>query len=244
MAPPKDTLSSPDFLRSIFASKTDARIQRLSKILSTSSGLDVTLTLVGYGLFLVSSQLQKLELKDLTKSIDMKTSGTSLKAGGASLAKLANLSASMKALAGMCSDFRTFTRLWGLLGTYALVKKHYLDPPKDTLLKAVAWAQTLALGGYYIYENGYYLASKGVIRGWAPQKMTKWAKTSMKLFLLHVLMDYLKLWRTRQLLEEKKAQISEWDEKAKSDIEKEDVAWFKAAVGWLGRSDDDFDWTH
>jgi hypothetical protein len=52
----------------------------------------------------------------------------------------------------------------------------------------------------------------------------------MKLFLLHVLMDYLKLWRTRQLLEEKKAQISEWDEKAKSDIEKEDVAWFKAAV--------------
>jgi hypothetical protein len=232
MATPKDPLSSSDLLRTIFASKTDARIQRLSKILSTPSGLDSTLTLVGYGFFLISSQLQaleKLELKTFTPLFASNASETALKAGIASVPTLADLVASTKAVAGMCSDFRTFTRLWGLLGVYAMAKKQYLDPPKDAVLKALSLAQTLSLGGYYVYENGYYLAGKGVLRGWKPEKITKWAKTSMRLFFMFVLLEFVRLWRARQLREERKARV-DGDEKSRADIEKEEEVWWRSSM--------------
>lgn len=233
MASPKDPLSSSDLLRSVFTSEVDGRIQHLSKLLSTSAGVDATLTLVGYGLALVSSQLsnlQSLELKGLSHLFASNASSTTLKAGSASILKLGDVSASLKVLAGMCSDFRTFTRLWGILGIYALSKKQYMDPPKDTVLKAVSLTQLLALGGYYVYENSYYLAAKGVLRGWTPEKIMRWAKTSLKLFLLYTVLDFVRLYRTKQLREERRAGLSSSDEKGKADIEKEDTAWWRSAV--------------
>jgi len=230
MSSVKDPLSSSDLLSSIFTSKTDARIQRLSKILSTSSGVDTTLTLVGYGLFLVSSQISKLEnveLKYLTHLFATNASEASLKANTKSVLKLADLEASTKTLAGMCSDFRTFTRLWGLLGVYALAKKNYVDPPKDKLLRGVAWTQTLALGGYYVYENGYYLAGKGVLRGWSSEKIKRWAKTSINLFSIYVVVEFVRLFRTRQLRAVKK--VKAVSEKEVQDIEKEEEAWWRTA---------------
>lgn len=233
MSFPKDPLSPPDLLRSVFTSKLDGRIQHLTKLLSTSAGVDATLTLIGYGLTLVSSQLtnlQTLELKGLSHLFASNASSAALKAGSASVLTLGDVSASMKVLAGMCSDFRTFTRLWGMLGVYALAKKQYLDPPKDTVLKAVSLAQTLALGGYYVYENTYYLAAKGVLRGWLVDKITRWAKTSLKLYLLYTVMDFVRLYRGKQLREERRAKLSASDEKGRAEIEKEDTTWWRSAI--------------
>ena len=140
------------FSAHLFTSSTDARITRLSKVLSTSSGVDATLTLVGYGLFLVSSQIPTLE------KLSLKAAGS--KHGTTSAVRLAQLGASTKTLAGMCSDYRTFTRLWGLLGVYAMAKRNYVTPEKDAVLRAVGYGQTASLGAYYVYENGYYLAGK------------------------------------------------------------------------------------
>jgi hypothetical protein len=233
MASTKDPLSSTDLLRNLFTSKTDTRIQRLSKILSTSSGVDTTLTLVGYSFFLASSQLdslQTLELKTLSRLFySNNASPTLLALGSKSILQLADLSASFKTLAGMCSDFRTFTRLWGMLGIYAMAKRNYLEPPKDTILKGVAWSQTLALGAYYVYENTYYLAGKGVLRGWKAEEIIRWAKMSLKYFMAYVLIEYVRLWRTRQLREEKRASgtLSE------KEVEKEEKAWRRSALANL-----------
>lgn len=220
-----------DMINSLFRSKTDARITRLSKILSTSAGVDTTLTLVGYSLFFVSSQLstlRNLELKVLGRLFANNASTGSLKHGSASIVKLADLESSMKLLAGMCSDFRTFTRLWGLLGIYAMVKRNYLDPPKDAILNAVSWTQAFALGSYYFYENAYYLAGKGVLKGWAAGDIKKWAKTSLKMFLVYVMLEYVRLYRSRQLLEVKKAKAV--SAKETEDVEKEEAVWWRAAV--------------
>ena len=218
-------------LASLFHSKTDSHITRLSKILATSGGVDSTLTLVGYSLFFVSSQLsnlQNLELKILGRLFANNASGSALKHGSASMVKLADLESSMKLLAGMCSDFRTFTRLWGLLGIYARVKRNYIDPPKDAILNAVSWSQTFALGSYYVYENGYYLAGKGVLKGWTAGDIKKWAKTSLKMFLAYVVLEYVRLYRARQLLDLKRAEaISAKDDE---EIEKEEAAWWRTAV--------------
>lgn len=220
-----------DMLNSLFHSKTDARITRLSKILATSAGVDTTLTLVGYSLFFVSSQLstlQKLEVKILGRLFANNASSSALKHGSASIAKLASLEGSMKLLAGMCSDFRTFTRLWGLLGIYAMAKRNYVDAPKDAIMNAVSWTQTFALGSYYVLENGYYLAGKGVLKGWAAGDIKKWAKTSLKMFLAYVLLDIVRLYRARQLLGVKRAKaVSATENEA---VDKEEAVWLRTAI--------------
>jgi hypothetical protein len=214
----------PFSAHALFTSSTDARITRLSKVLSTSSGVDATLTLVGYGLFFVSSQiaaLEKLELKAL-----LHPGGS--KHGATSIVQLAELGASTKTLAGMCSDFRTFTRLWGLLGVYAMAKKNYVAPQKDMVLRAVSYGQTLSLGAYYVYENGYYLAGKGVLRGWTPEKIKRWAKTSLRMFLAYIVLEFVRLWRARQLREVRK--VKAVDEKDRGEIAKEEEVWLRGAL--------------
>lgn len=219
-------------MNSLFRSTTDARISRLSKILATSSGVDTTLTLVGYSLFFVSSQLPNLEalqVKVLGRLFARNAPRNALKHGTApSIVKVADLESSLKILAGMCSDFRTFTRLWGLLGVYAMAKKNYLDPPKDAILNAVSWTQTLALGSYYVYENGYYLAGKGVLNGWTADNIKRWAKGSLKMFLAYVLLNYVRLYRSRQLLEERRVKAA--SEEETQDIEREEAVWWRTAV--------------
>ena len=224
-------LPPSEIMNSFFKSKTDARITRLSKILSTSAGVDTTLTLVGYSLLCVSSQLSTLrnvELKILGRPFVKDASTAALTPGSASIIKLADLESSMKLLAGMCSDFRTFTRLWGLLGIYAMVKRNYLDPPKDAILNAMAWTQAGTLGLYYFYENGYYLAGKGGLKGWTAADIKRWAKTSIKMFLAYVLLEYVRLYRSRQLLDVKRAEAV--SAKENEDVEKEDAAWFRTAM--------------
>ena len=79
-----------------------------------------------------------------------------------------------------------------------MVKRNYLDPPKDVILNAVSWTQAGTLGLYYFYENGYYLAGKGVLKGWAAADIKRWAKTSLKMFLAYTVLEYVRLYRARQ----------------------------------------------
>jgi hypothetical protein len=233
-----------NIMNALYSSKTDARLLRLYKVLSTSAGVDSTLTLVGYSLFFVSSQLstlQSLELKLLDRLFGKNASSVAVKAGTASVVKLADLESSLKILAGMCSDFRTFTRLWGLLGIYALVKKNYFSAPKDPILKAVTWSQTATLALYSVYENGYYLAMKGVLKGWKGQDIKRWAKTSLKMFLAFVALEFVRLFRSRQLLEERKAKAVSTEEKKA--IENEEEAFWTATVTNIAYAPLTFHWS-
>ncbi|CAL3963408.1 unnamed protein product [Diplocarpon coronariae] len=177
----------------------DERLARMSKILSTSTGIDATLTLVGYGFFLVGSQIPKLEKLQLKALARGNPSAANLKESSEAFLKLADLESGAKTLASLCSDFRTFTRLWGMLGVYTIAKRQYLSSPKDGFLRAISYTQTLTLGLYYFHENIYFLAGKGVLKGWAPADIKRWAKISMKMFLAFVLMEHVRLYRARQL---------------------------------------------
>lgn len=108
-----------------------------------------------------------------------------------------------------------------------MAKRNYVDPPRDTVLKVVSYGQTLSLGGYYIYENGYYLAGKGVLRGWTAEDIKRWAKTSLQMFLAYVVLEFVRLYRARQLRETRK--VKAIDEKDKQGIEAEEAVWWRSA---------------
>lgn len=206
---------------------TDKRIAHLNKILATSSGVDTTLTLVGYSLYFVASQIPRLNALTLrTRASSLLSSSKPQATLAASPTLLAELAVSAKTLGGMCSDFRAFTRLWGLLGAYASARRLQSSPPSDTVLHGLAWSQTLSLGAYLVYENGYYLAGKGVLRGWSAEKQKAWAKTSLKMFLAYVVLDWLRLFRTRQLREEKREKEGGSSEATKD----EEAVWWRTAV--------------
>jgi Peroxisomal biogenesis factor 11 (PEX11) len=207
---------------------TDSRVAHLNKILATSSGVDTTLTLVGYSLYFVASQIPRLQALSLRVRASPLLSNNAPKIQGRPsdvVSPISDLAISTKTLAGMCSDFRAFTRLWGLLGVYASVRKLQSTPPADNVLHGLAWSQTLSLAAYLVYENGYYLAGKGVLRGWSPEKQKRWAKTSLKMFLVYVILDWVRLSRTRQLREEKKAK-----EGSVEATKEEEAVWWRTAI--------------
>ncbi|TPX09446.1 uncharacterized protein E0L32_009334 [Thyridium curvatum] len=107
------------------------------------------------------------------------------------------LSARLKALSGLCSEARTITRLWALLGLYFWARSLVLEtaaslsstssssgdekqgtaaaaahPRKSLGEHLVAWAQLLGCLGFQVLENGAYLSSRGVL-GWGPEAQAR-----------------------------------------------------------------------
>jgi hypothetical protein len=101
------------FIQSLFSlPTTDTRVAHLNKILATSSGVDTTLTVVGYSLYFVASQLPKLEALQLRARVSPFLSNNAPKTAAlaaSATSPLAELAISTKTLAGMCSDSRAFT---------------------------------------------------------------------------------------------------------------------------------------
>lgn len=212
-------------LARIFSSPLDARIQHLNRILSTTSGVDSTFCFVGYLSVFVSSQLSLLSelgppsvLTNLSEKPSTFT--TTYKA------KLLELSASSKTLGGICSDVRTFLRMWGLLKVYLGAKAAYLNPPKDSILKVTNVTQLALIGGYFFYENQVYLASKGVIKSITPKAMGEKIRFAIWLYASYIVVDYIRLWRTAQLQQV----ASTGDEKAVAKRHEEDRAWYRSFI--------------
>lgn len=114
-----------------------------------------------------------------------------------------------KKLSALISDFRSFTRLWGLLGMYAWAKSLYVTPPTDTILKLVAWGQCIAYTAYQGYENRAYLAGKGI---WSKRDgkdiMSDWLWSS-RMWMVGVGLEFVRLIRVRQLWKSKNLTIEQ-----------------------------------
>jgi hypothetical protein len=107
------------------------------------------------------------------------------------------VSRSLKALSDIISDFRIFVRLWGLLSIWEWGKGLLQQPPKDVLLRRIAWMQVTVNIAYQVLENGAYLASKGVL-GWDEKKQNKAWLWSSRFWATHVLLEFWRLgyeWR-------------------------------------------------
>ncbi|KAL2357429.1 hypothetical protein BJ546DRAFT_309688 [Cryomyces antarcticus] len=206
-APP--SIPSSSALRR-YLSGADSTLGRLTRILSTTSGVDTTLLTLGYSLTLVSAQLQRTLEKQLERfalSVVEKASDALLP--GETLVAtlptpdgpLAQLAAGSKAAADLIADFRIFLRLWGLLSIYQWAKSTYHSPPADGLLRRVAWAQVAVNAAYQYLENGAYLAQHGILpgRSWTAAKQTRWWVWSSRFWAAHVVLDFVRLARVRQL---------------------------------------------
>ncbi|KAK5122086.1 hypothetical protein LTR85_004332 [Meristemomyces frigidus] len=202
-------------LRRVFTSlgpiarRTDGLLTHLSRVLSSSEGVEAVLCTLCYTLVFVHSRLQRL-LERQYGRLDLalvSNASKSMLPGETVIAsiepprtRLSETVASTKALADLIADFRIFMRLWGLVSIYSWARDNYNKPPGDPALKLLVWAQVGASAVFQFLENGAYLASKGVLRGdrWA-RRGPKWDVWSNRFWLAHVLLESLRLLRVRQL---------------------------------------------
>ncbi|QDS77256.1 hypothetical protein FKW77_003590 [Venturia effusa] len=187
----------------------DRTVGKLSKILSTPSGTDRLLATTCYTLTLVSATINNALTNNIEKIAEefAEKASLALEPGESVIATfpvpplaqhLASLSTSSQKLASLISDYRIFTRLWGLLGLYAWGKSTYLNPPSDPLLKKIAYAQVVGNICFQALENLAYLASKGIITRDAATQSRDW-KWSSRFWMSHVCLDFARLYRTRVL---------------------------------------------
>ncbi|QIW94541.1 hypothetical protein AMS68_000059 [Peltaster fructicola] len=187
----------------------DRNILRVEKLFSTPAGIDVTLSLTYYVLRFTHARL----LERLSKQYERLAVDFAAKASGALVpgdtviatieapqTKLSETCTTVKTAAGAISDFRAFTRLWGLLGIYSWARGTYLEPPKDEIIRAIIWVQIFAGFWYAVLENGAYLVTKGVLRGpkWSVRE-EKWYRWSSSAWLVHIVLEAARMLRAKQL---------------------------------------------
>lgn len=214
-----------------FPSNTDAFLGRLQKCLSTPSGTDTILLLLCYGSKFVSEvlagagittlrykarQLVALVLSMPRSSSDASTSAAKLVIGPAPDTSLAaqflGVSERLKALSGMLSDVRAFSRLWGLIGMYFWAKRLIgaskanvpasSQPPKmlDTI---VAYASLITCIVFQSMENVAYLGSKKVLPV-SPKTQGDLFRWSSRFWALYVGLDMGRL--LRELIDRRNTQ--------------------------------------
>ncbi|TID18728.1 peroxin 11c [Venturia nashicola] len=218
----------------------DRTFGRLSKILSTPSGTDRLLATTCYTLTLLSSLITTRLTTNIEKIASQfaEKASLALEPGESVMATfpippltkhLASLANSSQKLASLISDYRIFTRLWGLLGLYAWGKSVYLNPPSDSFLKVVAYTQVGVNVCFQTLENMAYLASKGIITRDSATQTRDW-KWSSRFWMSHVVLDFLRLYRTRSLRHARVDKLGEEDKEAKALRKDEEATWWREFV--------------
>lgn len=222
--PPLKTLQAwlPLYLR-----KTDAVLTRLSTILSTPRGIDVTLMLIGYSSLLTSSVLTQvtktsihLQLLRLLRLAEEK-----LPPGSTILIETDNLPAprtlrlarSLQSASSMISDIRTALRLWGLLGMWQWGKSVFCNPSEDKVVQRISEIQVVVNTIYQVLENGAYLSGKGVM-GWSEERQNKAWLWSSRMWATHVGLEFVRL--GHELMQSKKKKKGGFKEPLMTDVEK------------------------
>jgi hypothetical protein len=181
----------------------------MSRVLATPGGQDTVLNTAYYTLIFLHASINKTlegQLESIVASF-AKTASTALNPGETAIvsfnapplaANLARLSASSKVLSARISDYRMFVRLWGLLSIYTWGKSVYNSPPKDPVLRSIAYAQVSVNLCFQTFENMAYLANHG-ITNLSPEKQGRAWLYSARFWAAHVALDFVRLYRVRSL---------------------------------------------
>lgn len=230
--------------------QSDRFITRVLKVLATPGGTDRLLCTTAYTLQLVSAIINN-RLHSATEKLAKHFAENASKAllpGETVVATfeppplarlLVQLSSSTKKLATLISDYRIFIRLWGLLGIYAWGKSVYLDPPKDKVLRWIAYTQVALNACFQTIENRAYLAGKTIITGDASSQLRDWCWSS-RFWCAHTTLEFVRLYRMKKIWEaEDKAAVQKkrgegawWsgDEDAKAKRQNEVAGWWKDLI--------------
>lgn len=179
--PPKLPLS---VILALHPSNVDAFLTHLHRCLQTPAGVDTVLLFVGYTSRLAAALLTSAPATHLQQSARvllaryLGDAAGKIKLPGPELATTVG---GLRALSGLLSEFRMFTRLWSLLGLYLSLKRLSAREISGEGAKLGAYDRVLPwlqLGSgiaLQVLENGAYLSMKGVLK-WDP-KTTGWAFT-------------------------------------------------------------------
>ncbi|KAG9243703.1 hypothetical protein BJ878DRAFT_509497 [Calycina marina] len=191
----------------LYLSRTDRALTVLSQLLSTHSGTDTVLMTLCYTTLLSSSLLSSISLaaiklqirrvlkiaSDLpvntTLVVDMNTIPTS---------RVLVTAKRFKALSALISDVRIFARMFGLVGIYHWGKGVVADKAQDQMIRRITLMQVVMNVAFQTLENGAYLSSKGVL-GWSLEKQNKAWLWSCRFWMAHVVLDFGRLVRERQV---------------------------------------------
>ncbi|KIW03805.1 uncharacterized protein PV09_05105 [Verruconis gallopava] len=236
---------------SLALAESDRFVTRVLKVLATPGGTDRVLCTTAYTLQLLSAIINSrldAATERLARNLAEKASKALLPgetvvatfeppAIAQLLARLAN---SSKKLATLISDYRIFVRLWGLLGIYAWGKSVWLDPPKDKVLRWIAYAQVLVNVCFQPLENRAYLAGKTIIDRDARAQLRDWCWSS-RFWCASTTLEFVRLWRQKKIWEaEDRAAASkekrqgpentQADEEAKAARQEEERLWWKDLI--------------
>src|SRR4051812_29574574 len=107
----------------------------LNSILATSSSTDKLLMLAGYILMVVTTTLERVNGPAPSKSNILSVPPLP------PFPAIRSLETRLRNLSTLISDFRIFSRLWGLFGIVEWAVQVYESPPKDLQLRQIAYAQ-------------------------------------------------------------------------------------------------------
>jgi Peroxisomal biogenesis factor 11 (PEX11) len=222
----------------LYVQKADRTVEQLSRMLSTPAGTDTLLLTICYTSRLSAAVLSSISLHRLHQAArEFVDKAVSLPPNTAVIIDTSNIPPSrllitatrLKALSTLISDFRTFTRLWGLIGIYKWGKSTLQSPPEDVVLRQIAYMQVISNIFFQYFENGAYLSSKGVL-GWSPEKQGRAWRYSSRFWMTHVTLNFVRLYRETVLRANRGT-----TEQKRTDGPKGDVITDRDEVEWLAR---------
>ncbi|KAK9318068.1 hypothetical protein V1522DRAFT_396666 [Lipomyces starkeyi] len=193
------------------AKRSDPALARADRILSATSSLDLNLMTLQYALVLVSESITAVNNRRVLRQVYTQLSSLLNYFGGVTLiaADVAvpppSVSVRMRTLSSLISDIRIFHRLWGLVGLLRWAIATLQSPPKDALLKAVAFAQVVSNILYQPLENIAYLGSHEIIPV-SKAKINRLWVVSSRLWAAHVILEFVRLGREKYLARSKDAE--------------------------------------
>ncbi|KAI9749853.1 MAG: hypothetical protein M1815_002241 [Lichina confinis] len=174
------------------------------RILSTTAGTDNVLATLNYSLLALLTCLDiysRRRIEHAALAVAEKASGALLPGetfiaaiSEGSYSRIRRTTTRLRALTDRISDVRMFLRLWGLLGIWEWASEMWKNPPRDTIVMSITWAQIFASVMYQSLENGAYLAQHGVV-DWPSEKQTRAWIWSSRFWAAHVALDLGRLWR-------------------------------------------------
>ena len=103
------------------------------------------------------------------------------------------------------------------------------EPPKDGLLKGIAWGQITACAIYQYLENGAYLASHNVV-SMPAAKISQRYMWSCRFWMAHVALDFARLARMR-ILRRREGKVTGGEGKEDTiEAAKEEAKWWRQTL--------------
>ncbi|EWC48183.1 hypothetical protein DRE_02287 [Drechslerella stenobrocha 248] len=205
-------------------------LAHINRVLSSTSGTDKLLMLSGYVLMALTSVLERVNGPAPSPADLLKATATATSIPLPASPAIRSLETRLKNLSALISDFRIFSRLWGIFGIAEWAAQVYESPPKDHQLRQIAYAQVFVNVIYQSLENVAYLSQHRILRYSNATQNKLWA-WSCRFWAAHVALDFCRLWRIRMLRQNYKgvtdAEDHEWWRQISSNL-----CWAPLTIHW------------